>query len=157
MQVKQLTVGHTHNPTRTLRSVYIIYEYIHTVYTYVQPVVHTREPIHLSWQDCEILSRASTLLAGGAEEQGRMCSGCISNLIQYFIRNLSPVPWSLAAFHCIRLHFFIPPLQTAITRLLAGNKRSSMMPFVYFYEPFVLIIHFLRAFRSVARCATLGN
>lgn len=60
---------------------------------------HSQEPTHLNWQDYEFPSRARTFRAGGgAEEEGQTCSGPISSLLQFFIRNLSPVPWSSAAF-----------------------------------------------------------
>lgn len=34
----------------------------------------------------------------------------------------------------MQLQFFISPLQTAVTRLLTGNKGSFKSPFAYFYE-----------------------
>lgn len=59
----------------------------------------SEEPTHLHRQDGEFPSRTRTLLAGGgAGEAGQTCSGPISNLLQFFIRNISPVPWSSAAF-----------------------------------------------------------
>lgn len=61
--------------------------------------VRSEEPAHLPWQDGEFPCRTRTLLAGGgAEEAGQTCSGPISSLLQFFIRNISPVPWSSAAF-----------------------------------------------------------
>lgn len=60
---------------------------------------YSQEPTHLNWQDCEFPSRARTWRAGGgAEEEEQTCSGPISSLLQFFIKNLSPVPWSSAAF-----------------------------------------------------------
>lgn len=99
----------------------------------------SEKPAHLHWQDDTFPPRTRTLLAGGgAGEAGQTCSGLISSLLQFFIRNISPVPLSSAAFP-LRAASILYTSITNSCHLSPDRKYRKFQKHTFTY----LIIHFL--------------